>query len=267
MAEGPDWGDGDYARTARVLAPASDALLDAVGVAPGQRVLDVACGTGNAALAAARRGARGVGVDPSAALVAAAADATLRDALPADFVVGGALALPVADGAFDVVLSVFGIIFAPDAGRAVAELVRAARPGGRVGCTSWVPSGPISAAGRVLMAAVSSAETAGSGPAPPPFDPPRWGDPAFVRGLLAEHGVHDVRVDEAGLPFTAASPEAWFSEQEAHHPVWRWGRRRLSPARWDALRAESVAALAAGNEDPAAFRTTSRYLIVTGSVA
>ncbi len=253
MADELDWGEGDYERTARTLEPVAEVVLDAAGIARGERVLDVACGTGNAALAAARRGADAVGVDPAEALVAIARDRATASGTHARFIVGDALALPVEGATFDAVVSVFGVIFAPDGDLAAAELLRAVRPDGRVVVTSWVPSGPISAIGRALFSALPS----------PPAAPPPWGVPDRAREMLTRGGAATVEVTEHDLSFTAASPEAWFAEQEAHHPVWRWGRRQMTEEGWERLREESEALLSQANEDPAAFRTTSRYLVVT----
>ena len=250
MAAGPDWSDGEYERTARTLAPVAEVVLDAVRVESGERLLDVACGTGNAALAAARRGALVHGVDPADALVARAIERARESGIEAQFMVGDALALPVADGAFDAVVSVFGVIFAPDPERAAAELLRA---GDRLALSSWVPTGPIAAAGRLLMSALPA----------PPSDPPRWGDATWVGDLLARHGATDVEITEAALPVVAASPKAWFEEHERFHPVWRWARRQLDEARWNRVREESVAALRDESESPDAFLTTSRYLVIS----
>jgi len=98
---------------------------------------------------------------------------------------------------------------------------------------------------------------------PAPDGPaPRWDDPAWVRSLLAARGGRDARAEPAGtVTFVAASPAAWLDAQEAHHPVWRHARRSLPAAAWERVREASIAALEAGNEDPAAFRATSRYLI------
>lgn len=255
MAGELDWGDGDYARTAVTLEPVAAVVLDAAGVTAGDRVLDVACGTGNAALAAARRGARAVGVDAAEGLVALAGQRAATVDGDVRFIVGDVLGLPVADASFDAVVSVFGVIFAPDAERAAAEVLRAARPGGRIALSSWVPAGPISAVGRLLWSAISA----------PPSDPPRWGDAAWASELLARHGASEVAVAEEALAFTADSPGAWFAEQEEHHPLWRSCRRQLAEDRWVALRDESVALLAGANEDPRAFRTTSRCLVITAA--
>ncbi len=253
MPDELNWGDGNYERTARTLEPVAEVVLDAAEIVTGERVLDVACGTGNAALIGARRGARAVGVDPAEALVEIARERATASGVEASFVVGDALDLPVADAAFDAVVSVFGVIFAPDADRAAAELLRATRPGGRVVLTSWVPSGPISAVGRALFTALPT-----SAPAPA-----RWGDPEWAREMLTRHGAASVEIREHTLPFSAASPDAWFADQDLHHPVWRWVRRQVTDERWGQLREESVALLSDANEDPSAFRTTSRYLVVT----
>lgn len=227
-------------------------VLDAAQVVPGERVLDVACGTGNAALAAVGRGARASGVDEAEGLVELARERAREAGAEVELLVGDAGALPVDDGAFDVAVSVFGVIFASEPERAATELRRAVRPGGRAALTTWVPDGPIHGVGRVLFGALP----------PRPGEPPRWGDPDWVRELLTGAGAREVDVEEDHLTFTAASPEAWFTDQEEHHPVWRWGRRELGEERWARVHAESVAVLEGANEDSAAFRTTSRYLVV-----
>ncbi len=250
-----DWGDGDYARTAATLVPASQALLDFAGVEPGQDVLDVACGDGNAALAAAGRGASATGVDPAAVLIDQAAARAAEQGVECRWLVGDADALPVDDSAFDVVLSVFGVIFAPDPERAARELVRVVRPRGTIALTAWRPGGPIGQIGRTIFAALDL-------PAGKPRD---WGNPDWTTALLEAAGAREPRAEETELAFTAASPEAWWQDQDDHHPMWRWARRQLGAERWAALRAESLEILQAGNEDPDAFRTTSRYLLVAAS--
>jgi len=246
-----DWGEGDYARTAATLSPVSEALVDFAGIGAGDEVLDVACGTGNAALAAAARGAVATGVDPAAALVeqAAARGPDCR------WLQGGADSLPVADGGFDVAMSVMGVIFAPDPAAAAAEMVRVVRPGGTVALTTWTPAGPINKAGGLIFAALDL----------PPGKPREWGKPDWTTAMLEAAGATGVRIEEAEITFTADSPEAWWQDQADHHPVWLWARRQLGEERWGEVEAEGVAALAAANEDPAAFRTTSGYLLVAAS--
>ena len=246
-----DWGDGDYARTARVLAPAADALLDAAGITVGQRVLDVACGTGNATLAAASRGAVATGLDAAERLVAEAQERADAAGLSASFIVQDAEHLPVADGAFDATLSVFGVIFAePEA--AIGEMFRVTSPTGLVGLTVWRDEGAVAAAGKILRE-VLPVELE---------DVPRWEDLGWIEGLLLGAGARVMEVSAGTVVMEAESPEAWFAEQEEYHPVWRALRRELGEEAWADVRTRSVAALTEGNEDPGAFRATSPYRIV-----
>lgn len=247
-----DWSDGDYARTAATLAPVAKAALDLAHQAPGTRLLDVGCGTGNVLLQAAARGAVVTGVDPSAGLLAQARERVADAGVEARLVEGGAQALPFSDAMFDVVVSVFGAIFAPDPPAAVLEMVRVVRPGGAVIMTSWLPGGPIDAMGRIL----SSRLTRGA-----PSPPSPWGVRAWIDAALREAGAAEVSFSERVITFTAASPCAWFGEMEAHHPVWRHGRAALGETAWDDVRAASVAALAEGNQDRAGFRVQSQYLM------
>lgn len=246
-----DWSRGEYERTAEQLQAAAVAAVAALAPAEGERVLDVGCGTGNAALAAARAGAAVVGVDPARRLLEAARARAEREGFPgADFVEGDALALPVEDAAFDAALSVFGVIFAAPPRDAAGELVRAVRPGGRIVVTTWRPEGPLHEA--VLLAR----EALGL-----PEDAPVWGDPEALAGLFAPHPV-DLR--EERLAFTGPSPRDWMQAQLDHHPVWLEARDALAErGGWDDLVARTLALLEAANEDPAAFCVTSRYLVVT----
>ena len=248
-----DWGDGDYGLIAAALAPTAEVLLDAVRAGQGQTLLDVACGTGNVALAAAARGAAATGVDASAPLVEQARERAAAAGLEARFLEGDAGSLPVPDGAFDAAASAFGVIFAPDPARALAEMLRVTRPGGLVALTSWTAEGAIFEAGRILGEAIPAGD--GAGP------PPRWDDAGWVREALERAGGRDVRIEAAQIAFSAASPATWLAEQEARHPAWRRGLRTLGPEAVEKVRARMLAALGEGNEDPAAFRATSGYLV------
>ena len=254
-----DWGAGEYERTAAQLQPAAETVVAAAALQPSDDVLDVGCGTGNATLLAARAAGRAVGLDPAERLLEVGRERAAAQGVDATFVAGDALALPFPDAAFDVVVSVFGVIFAQPGAQAAAELVRVTRPGGRIVLTSWIPEGPIAAVGRLAHVASAPAEPATDTPAPL-----AWGDPAVVGALFADA---DVAVHEERLAFTADSPRAWVLEQAERHPVWLTARAALEPGgRWADLVDRSVAVLEEGNEDPAAFRTTSRYLLVTATV-
>jgi SAM-dependent methyltransferase len=245
-----DWGDGRYELTAVTLEPVAELLAERLAPDAGDRVLDVACGTGNGALAIARRGATAHGVDAAPRLIDVAADRARDEDLAdrASFAVGDATALPVGDAAFDAAISIFGVMFAPVA-PAAAELRRAVRPGGRVLATVWLPEGPIAAVGGAIGRALGSA--------PAPQDGPRWAAPDSLGDAL---GALEVTVES--FTFTAASPEAWLASHFDDHPPYRHAARVLDRERLERLREEALAILHDGNEDPVAFACTSRYLLL-----
>lgn len=249
-----DWGAGRYETTAEQLQPVAVALVAAAAVKPGEDVLDVGCGTGNAALLAAAAGAHAVGVDPAQRLIGVARERASQDGLDAEFLAADAIALPFEDASFDVVMSVFGVIFAVPAQKATAEMLRVLRPGGRILLTVWTDTGPLAQTSR--LAGQMVAEVLGVKPA----SPVGWGDPERLRELFAPAGVS---VAAHSIAFTAPSPEAWSAAGE-DHPLAVAGRAVLEPAgRWQELNERMAAMVAAANEDPLAFRTTSHYSIVT----
>lgn len=256
-----DWSLGNYERTAAELEPVSARVVEQAGIGPGDRVLDIACGTGNAALKAAKLGADVVGVDLAERLVLVARQRAQAAGLTARFVPADAQQLPLEDAAIDVALSVFGLIFAPDQGRAAAELVRVLAPGGRGIVTAWVPDGALAAVNRAMVAALAEVSGAASPPAGS-TQPVRWGEEAVVRELFAAHDV-DIAHEGATIPFLAVSPDAWAADQAEHHPLWLSARAMLGDERFALLQRELVTILHEANEDPAGFRITSRYVIVT----
>ena len=135
------WATGDFAMIGWNTVYPGELLCEAVKLRAGERVLDVATGSGNAALSAARRNCDAVGVDYVPALIERARARAAVERLPANFEVGDCEAIPFADEAFDVVLSVYGSMFAPDQQKAADELLRVCRPGGRIGMTNWTPTG------------------------------------------------------------------------------------------------------------------------------
>lgn len=184
------WAFGDYARLTRdVLSPLGEVLADATGVGPGKRVLDVATGTGNAALAAARRGATVTGVDITPELLDAARVAASSEGLDIAWDRGDAADLRYPDASFDVVLSSIGVAFAADHERAAAELVRVCRPGGTIGLANWTADGTI----RDFFAVLAR-----HAPPPPGPSPLRWGEEGEVRALLGER-VIDLRTEPGTL--------------------------------------------------------------------
>lgn len=135
------WASGDYTTVASRIVLVSELLADAADLHAGWRVLDVACGNGNATLAAARSGTTAIGVDYVPALLESARERAVAEGLDAEFRDGDAEALPFGDDEFDAVLSVFGAMFAPDHSRTAAEMLRVTRPGGRIALASWTPDG------------------------------------------------------------------------------------------------------------------------------
>jgi SAM-dependent methyltransferase len=254
-----DWSPGAYERTAVQLEPVAEVAIGAADVQAGDRVLDVACGTGNALLAAAARGASVSGVDLAPRLVGVARERTADAGIEADLRVGDATALPFDDDTFDAAISVFGIIFAAPAQDAAGELLRVVRPGGAVVVTAWFPEGPIYEAGQLARRAVE--ELSGS-PAAPRRNP-SWGDAGELASLFAPATVN---ITEQRLAFTASSPSAWVDDQLDHHPLWM-GMAQTLGDRMAAVREEVIELMTEGNEDPDAFRTTSRYRVVHVSVA
>jgi SAM-dependent methyltransferase len=135
------WAKGDFAMIARNTVFPGELLCEALGLRAGQKVLDVATGSGNAALSASRRGCETTGIDYVPALVERARERAAAERLPARFEVADCEALPFPDESFDVVLSLYGTMFAPDQEKAAQELTRVCRRGGRIGLSNWTPDG------------------------------------------------------------------------------------------------------------------------------
>lgn len=174
------WALGDYPALAADIIPGLGQILaDACEVRDGDRVLDVAAGSGNAAIPAARAGARVVASDLTPELLSAGQRQAQQQDLELEWRQADAEALPFADGEFDIVMSCLGVMFAPHHEAAADELVRVCRPGGTIGLLSWTPEGFI---GQMFAAMKPYA------PPPPPGaqPPPLWGSEQHVRALLAD---------------------------------------------------------------------------------
>jgi SAM-dependent methyltransferase len=227
------WAAGDYPEIARrQLWPLGERIVRRVGVTPGEDVLDVACGTGNAALRAAQAGGRVVAIDLTPELLEEGRRLADAAGVEIEWIEGDAEALPVADESFDVVVSVMGCMFAPRHRVTAAELARVLRPGGRLCLTGWTPGGEIGKLFHLL---------AGHLPPPPAIaDPPLlWGTEEHVRALFDGTGV------ELEFERGFSEPAEFDSvDEEVAFSVANFGplvvaRSMLEPqGRWEALLAD-----------------------------
>jgi SAM-dependent methyltransferase len=170
------WASGDFHAVATLIQPVAESLVDALDPHADWRVLDVATGSGNAAIAAARAGCDVVGVDYVPALLERGRRRVEAEGLEVELIEGDAEALPFADASFDGVVSVFGAMFAPDHARAARELARVCRAGGRIGLATWTPDGFIGEMLKTVAAHV-----------PPPAgvaSPILWGTEDHLRSLF-----------------------------------------------------------------------------------
>ncbi len=179
------WASGDYAKLAvELVSPLGPLLVQAIGIARGDRVLDVAAGTGNAAIPAAETGASVVASDLVPELLEQGSQLAAERGVDLEWREANAHELPFGDDEFDVVMSSIGVMFAPFHQLAAGELVRVCKPGGRIGLISWTPEGHI---GQLWAAMKPYAPAPPTGAQPPPL----WGREDHVRALLGDR-VADV---------------------------------------------------------------------------
>ena len=171
------WGIGPYQRVTETLIDIHERVADALAPRPGQRWLDVACGTGAMAERAAAAGADVTGVDLAPVLIDTARERAAEQGLEIDYRVGDCEDLEFEDGSFEAVSSTLGIMFAPDHAAAARELARVTAPGGRICLACWTPDGGLGRMFKVMAPFM---------PAPPPSSPFAWGDEAHVRELLGD---------------------------------------------------------------------------------
>jgi SAM-dependent methyltransferase len=200
------WTAGDFLPIARSFAPGAEEFVARLALRPGESVLDVACGTGNLAIPAARAGARVTGVDIAPNLIAQARLEARLARRTIDFDIGDAEALPYGDDRFDTTVTMFGAMFAYRPVRAAAELLRVTRPGGRVAMANWTPEGFVGEMLRVHTSLV---------PPPPRVPSPLgWGEEDLVRARFGE-GVTSLtctkRTLELRFPFGPAAVTELFA--------------------------------------------------------
>ena len=249
-AVGAMWGGADYEQFAARFAPIHDRLVERLAPRPGERFLDVATGTGEVALRAARAGADVVGVDISEPLLEQARAKAERESLTIAFDVGDAQRLPYDDGAFDAVSSCFGAIFAPDHAAVARELARVCRAGGRLGIAAWVRSEELKRLWEPFMDEI------------PVSEPDAWGDEPYVRALLDGAFELDVERGEWGIEADSAE-EAWELVAGAAPPV-KALLEKLDERRRGELRAAAIDYYAR-HEIDGGVRDTREYVLVFGT--
>jgi ubiquinone/menaquinone biosynthesis C-methylase UbiE len=250
-----NWMAGDFGKVATFIAQGGAEFVGRLGLRPGTRVLDVACGTGNLAIPAARAGAQVTGVDIATNLLQQARERAAAEKLAVRFDEGDAEQLPYPDAHFDVVMSMFGAMFAPRPEVTAHELLRVCRPGGLVAMANWTSEGFV---GR------SFGVTARHVPPPPWIPPPvLWGDEKTVRERFA-NGVSKITVTrrpiEMRYPFSAKDAvefmRKYFGPTAAAYA-------KLDEAGQAALAADSEKLFAECNRGPAGETwVTSEYLEV-----
>lgn len=251
------WEAGDYGAFAERVTEMSSRLVERVGVTTGSAVLDVACGLGNTALAAARRGADVVGLDLTAKLIEEARTRAAAAGLDVRWIEGDAESLPFEDGRFDFVLSTFGVMLAPRHEVAAAELVRVCRPGGIIGTCNPTPDGW---AGRFIALMASYLPPQPSAASAPWL----WGTEAHLERLLGSAGV-DLTFERQTVVLEFASVEDGVRFFETNFGPLDMTRRKLTlRGRWDALRSEVAALMASFNQAEDRLRLPLDYLMAVG---
>jgi ubiquinone/menaquinone biosynthesis C-methylase UbiE len=230
------WSKGDFAKIGNRAQIVGEHLCETVDLRSGERVLDVACGSGNTALAASRRFGDVVGVDYVPGLLAHGRERAAAEGLEVEFVEGDAQELPFEDASFDVVLSTFGAMFAPDQPRTAAELMRVCRPGGRIGMSNWTPDG------LVFFSIIAK-----HAPPPPGIDPPTlWGTEERVRELFGD-GIAELRIEPCTLTFRYRSPEHWLEYFRAYFGPIMMAFERVGEEGAAALEADLLEGMRANN--------------------
>jgi ubiquinone/menaquinone biosynthesis C-methylase UbiE len=233
------WSDGDFSMVASLIMLVAEELAEALEIVTGERVLDVACGSGNGAIAAARRSwGNVVGVDYVPALLERGRERAAAERLDIEFVEGDAESLPFDNGEFDVAMSIFGAMFAPDQKKTADELLRVCRPGGRIGMANWVPD---SGVGQMFMTCAKHA------PPPPGVAPPLlWGTEDHLREVFGD-GITDLSVVRKKSRQTFRSADHWLEFFRTYFGPTKVAFERVGPEGEAALEADLRRFLAEAN--------------------
>ena len=233
------WNTGDYLTVGAAFQLMSEMLCEAVDLHPGQKVLDVAGGTGNAAIAAARRWCKVTGTDFIPYMVEAARARAKAEGLAVDFKVADAEDLPFKDGEFDVVLSSIGVMFAPRQEKAAAELLRVCRSGGKIGLTCWTPTSSV--------AQMSMAIGKHLPPPPAGFMPPvAWGAEQRLRQLFGTAAA-SIHITLRNHYFKHPTPASYVDYVQENYGPTAMAFKMMDKETRDKVKAEVVAQVTASN--------------------
>jgi ubiquinone/menaquinone biosynthesis C-methylase UbiE len=254
------WSSGDYPSAMHVIANVGPRVVEAAGVSGDDLVLDVACGSGNATIPAAKTGARTTGLDITPELLEAGRKNAAEAGVEIEWIEGDAQDLPFDDASFDAVLSVFGCMFAPDHRKTAAELARVLKPGGRMAVATWRPEGNVA---RMFSTIASHLPPPPEGFKPPPL----WGTDEHVREIFEGTGI-ELELEPTTVEFTAESPDAYFAEMERDLPPIVAARAGLEPqGKWEPLRDDLLRLYRESNESDTGFAAPQEYLIIKGRKA
>jgi SAM-dependent methyltransferase len=250
------WASGDYAVFGAPMILMGELLCEAVDLRPGQRVLDVATGSGNTALAAARRFGRVSGIDYVPALLERGRERAAAERLDVDFRHGDAESIPFPDASFDMALSSIGVMFAPDQEKAAGELLRVCKPGGKIGLANWTPDGYAGEFGSLFGKYL---------PPSPGLKPPvLWGTEGRLRELFG--GTGDLRVARRSFVFRYRSVGHYLDVLQTCLGPAREALLALDPPQREDLAGEIVALVARFNRsDDGTMVVPSDYLEVVVS--
>lgn len=252
------WEKGNFGAVAPLIWEVGEEVVGRVGVEEGEDVLDVACGTGNAAIRAAQRGGNVTGLDIVPDLLEQGRAIAAEEGVEVEFVEGDAEALQFDDASFDVVFSTFGCMFAPDHRKVAAEIARVLRPGGRIGLCNWTPEGNIGKFFKVTSSHMP--------PPPEGFQSPlMWGTEDHVREVFAGTGI-EPEFDRTTVTQVFESPEQALDLFETKFGPVVTAKQVLSPeGKWEALRAD-ILDYFNGSVEPVdgGVASHAEYLVVTG---
>lgn len=248
------WAQGDFSRIGAMAVIVAENLCEAAIVRAGERALDVACGAGNGAIAAARRTwGPTVGLDYVPALLERGRERAEAERLEVTYVEADAQQMPFDDGSFDVVLSTFGAMFAPDQQRMADELARVCSPGGRIAMANWTPTGFV---GQMFKTVSAHA------PPPPGVAPPvLWGTEEHLRELFGDR-ISELRTERRHLVMRAPSADAWIDLFRRWFGPTKMAFERVGADGEGALRDDLVALAEQHTTDEETILLPSEYLEV-----